>query len=371
MQVRKEVAEILENLNEADILVVDDTPANLKMLSSMLKEQGYKTRPVPSGKLALKAAENTPPDLILLDINMPEMDGYEVCQHLKESETLRDIPVIFISALTETMDKLKAFNAGGVDYVTKPFQFEEVRARVETHLRIRHLQMALEKHNLDLEKLVQEQVKEILDSQMSTILALARLAESRDKETGQHLERVQAYCKALATKLSETKRFRGTIDDKYIDNIFHASPLHDIGKVGIADSILLKGGKLTEAEFHIMKEHTNIGAQTLEAVRNRYPNNKFVNMGIAIARSHHEKWDGTGYPDGLAGEDIPLCARIMAYADVYDALTSERHYKDVLSYEESRNMMVVESGTHFDPLLVETFFEIEDKFSEIRENQEH
>jgi putative two-component system response regulator len=365
------VTESIESLKEANILVVDDTPANLKMLSGMLKEQGYKARPVPSGKLALKAAESNPPDLILLDINMPEMDGYEVCRYLKENEMLRDIPIIFISALTETVDKLKAFSVGGVDYVTKPFQFEEVRARVETHLRIRHLQMELEKHNRHLEKLVKEQVKEISDSQMSTILALARLAESRDKETGQHLEHVQAYCKTLATKLSETKRFQGVIDDRYIDNIFHASPLHDIGKVGIADSILLKAGKLTKEEFNIMKEHTNIGAQTLEVVRNRYPNNKFVNMGIAVARSHHEKWDGTGYPDGLAGEDIPLCARIMAFADVYDALISERHYKDVLSYKESRDMMVVESGKYFDPLLVEIFLEIEDKFIEISENPEH
>jgi putative two-component system response regulator len=352
---------------EENILVVDDTVADLKLLTNMLKEQGYKVRPVPNGKLALNAAESDPPDLILLDIKMPEMDGYEVCQRLKENEKLRDIPVIFISALDETMDKVRAFNTGGVDYVTKPFQSEEVHARVKAHLRIHYLQMELEKHNRDLEELVHEQVKEIYDSQMSTILAFAKLAESRDGETGQHLERVRAFSRALTVKLAENPRFQATIDKNYINNIFHASPLHDIGKVGVADNILLKPEKLTEAEFDIMKSHTTIGAQTLEAVRNRYPNNKFVNMGIAIARSHHEKWDGTGYPDGLTGEDIPLCARIMALADAYDALTSERHYKEGYSHEKSRDIIVSGSGKHFDPMLVETFLEIEEEFREVRE----
>jgi len=314
----------------ADILVIDDTPANLTLLAGMLKEQGYKARLVPNGKLALQAAADDPPDLILLDIMMPEMDGYEVCRRLKEDEKLKKIPVIFISALNEPMDKVKAFSVGGLDYVAKPFHFEEVQARVDTHLKLNRLQIELERHNHHLEELVQAQVKEISDSQMATIFALAKLAESRDDDTGKHLERVQVFCRTLAIRLSEVHPYNLEIDAAFIENIYCASPLHDIGKVAIQDSILLKPGKLTPEEFEIMKTHAILGAQTLEAVRTKYPKNAFIDMGIAIAACHHEKWDGSGYPKGMAGADIPVCARIMAVADVYDALRSKRQNRPVL-----------------------------------------
>ncbi|MEW6265437.1 MAG: HD domain-containing phosphohydrolase [Thermodesulfobacteriota bacterium] len=342
----------------ANILVVDDVPANLTLLTGMLKEKRYHVRPVPSGKLALKAVERDPPDLILLDITMPEMDGFEVCQRLKQDVRFRDIPVIFISALTETLDKVKAFGSGGVDYVTKPFQFEEVEARVETHLKLRRYQM-------HLEELVKEQVEEISASQVSTIFALSKLAESRDKETGKHLERVRAYCKILAEKIGRENPYNRVIDAAFIHDIFNASPLHDIGKVATPDQVLLKSGKLTPEEFEIMKRHSPVGATTMEAVRDVYPKNAFINMGISIARSHHERWDGEGYPDGLKGEEIPVAARIMAIADVYDALRSKRCYKGSFSREQSRELMANGRGTQFDPGVVMAFLALEEDFDRV------
>lgn len=343
---------------QGNILIVDDTPANLTLLSGMLKEKNYKVRPVPSGKLALKAVEAEPPDLILLDINMPEMNGFQVCEQLKSNIKYRDIPVLFISALTETLDKVKAFTCGGVDYITKPFQFEEVEARIETHLELRRYQKSLE-------DLVQEKVSEICASQMSTIFALSKLAESRDNDTGKHIERVQILCKILAERLALESPYAGALDEAFINCIYNASPLHDIGKVAIADSILLKTGKLAPEEFEIMKTHTVIGATTMQAVHELYPNNAFINMGISIARSHHERWDGKGYPDGLAGEKIPLESRIMAVADVYDALRSKRCYKESISRDQSRELIVGGRGTQFDPVLVAVFLKLEDEFNTI------
>jgi putative two-component system response regulator len=350
---------------QSNILIVDDTPANLQVLGNMLKGEGYKVRPLPSGKLALAAAENDPPDLILLDIMMPEMDGYEVCRRLKANPLLKTIPVIFLSALQDTQDKIKAFNAGGSDFVSKPFHFEEIQARVTTHLALHRIQEEIEQHNHHLEQLVQEQVKEISESQMATILSLAKLTESRDEGTGRHIERVQVFCRLLATYLSEKPGFEWHIDANYIEMISYASALHDIGKVGLPDAILLKPGKLTAEEFELVKQHTLIGAHTLEVGISNYPKNPFVRMGIVIARHHHEHWDGKGYPDGLKGEDIPLSARIMAVVDVYDALVSERSYKKALSHEESCQTILAGSGTQFDPLVVEAFSAHSDDFRDI------
>lgn len=343
---------------EANILIVDDTVANLALLARMLKDCGYTVRPVPNGRLALQAAAIEKPDLILLDITMPEMDGYEVCEKLKQNPALSEVPVLFISALSQTSEKLRAFEVGGVDYITKPFNFEEVKARVETHLKLYRLQM-------DLEQQVEKQVREIVDLQMAMIFGLAKLAEARDSETGLHLERIQILCKVLADELHSQPAYSQHVTETYCDRIFHASPLHDIGKVGIPDNILLKPGRLTEEEFIIMRTHTLIGAQTLEEVRKRFANNEFINMGIRIARSHHEKWDGSGYPDGLAGEEIPLSARIMAIVDVYDAVRSKRVYKGAMSHQETSDLIRQGSGTHFDPGLVEVFNQLESRFNEV------
>lgn len=359
----------LENtrINPANILIVDDTSANLLILSNMLKARGYIPRPVPSGKLALQAIQVEQPDLILLDISMPEMDGYAVCWAIKADEKTKEIPVIFISALTETIDKVKAFSAGGVDYITKPFQIDEVYARIETHLKVHRLQHELEKTVQHLEELVQQQVKEISDSQMATIFAMAKLAESRDDDTGQHLDRVRTFCKILASGLAKHSDYSTQIPIKFIINMYHASPLHDIGKVGIPDSILLKPGKLTVEEFEVMKQHTIIGVRTLRAVSQQYPNNSIITMGIEISWHHHERWDGSGYPDGLAGEAIPLSARIMAVGDVYDALRSKRIYKPPFTHEATREIIMQSSGTHLDPVIVKAFQDLHEKFDTVYE----
>jgi putative two-component system response regulator len=353
-------------MHQPSILIVDDRLANLQVLSGMLKQQGYTVRAASTGPLALEAAKADPPDLILLDINMPEMNGYDVCTQLKADGHLQSIPVIFLSALAELSDKMKAFAVGGVDYIIKPFQFEEVQARVKTHLTLRRLQFQLEQHNHQLEALVQAQVREITESQMATIFALAKLTESRDDDTGVHLEHAQECCKLLAERLSAETTYCAQIDTAFIANLYHASPLHDIGKVGITDTILRKPGKLTLEEIELMKQHTVIGAQTLAADRDRYPRNAFINMGIAIARSHHEQWDGSGYPDGLTGENIPLAARIMAVADVYDALRSKRCYKEAFTHELSRDIILQGRGTQFDPAVVDAFIAIEHEINGIR-----
>ena len=356
---------------KADILIVDDTPANLRMLGGMLAKQGYKSRPVPSGALALKAVESEPPDLILLDINMPGMNGYEVCEKLKADPRHRDIPVIFISALGETEDKLRAFSAGGVDYVGKPFQFAEVEARISTHLKLRSLQRELERHNLHLSDLVAEQVKEITEAQHAMIFAIAKVAEARDSDTGAHLQRVRLYCRALARRLVARDAFPGRIDDRFIEVLEWASPLHDIGKVCVPDTVLLKRGSLTPDEWAIMKTHTTVGAQTLESVLVRYPRNAFVKVAVEIARSHHERWDGSGYPEGLQGEKIPLAARILTIADQYDALRCPRPYKAPFDHARAVDILANGDGRtlpgHFDPRVLDGFRECEGEFSAIWE----
>jgi putative two-component system response regulator len=363
---------------KGNIMVVDDTPANLKLLADMLGERGYEVRPLPSGKAALNAAAMDPPDLILLDINMPDMKGYEVCERLKADPLLRDIPVIFISALNEIEDKIQAFRHGGVDYITKPFQFEEVLARVETHLTLRRYQAALQKHNTHLNELVNEQVKDILaaqakvlDAQLATIVAMSRLAETRDPETGQHIERTQSFCRMLAFELRDTPQFADIIDKQYPENIYNAAPLHDIGKVAISDTILLKPGKLTVEEFEIMKTHTTIGAQTLQSVQIRHPDNVLIALGIDLAYTHHEKWNGEGYPQGLKGNTIPLSGRIMAVADVYDALTSARCYKESYTHEQSCEIIAKGRGTHFDPIVTDAFFTLEKEFQKTRQSMNY
>ncbi|OGR28161.1 MAG: two-component system response regulator [Desulfobacterales bacterium RIFOXYA12_FULL_46_15] len=356
----------MDNKTISTIMVVDDTPANLKILQDMLQDSGYRVLAFPSGRMALAAAVKNPPDLILLDIIMPEMNGFEVCETLKADSILKEIPILFISALTEAADKVRAFSSGGVDYVTKPFHFEEVRARVKTHLKLRRLQIELEKHNLHLERLVEEKIREISDSQMATILAVSKLAESRDDDTGHHIERTRIFCKTLTEKLRLNPRYADSINDAYVENIYHAAPLHDIGKVGIFDNILLKPGKLIPEEFEIIKTHTLIGARALQTAHSKYPKNAFLNMGIAIAHAHHEKWDGSGYPDGLAGEDIPLSSRIMAVADVYDALRSKRPYKDAFSHEKSCGIILEGAEKHFDPAVINAFKDAAPEFAEIR-----
>lgn len=346
------------------ILIVDDSPEAIAVLNNALPKN-YKRQFALSGEEAIKVLTEREelPDLILLDVMMPGMDGYEVCKHLMNDERLKEIPVIYLSALTDTKDKVRAFENGGVDYIEKPFQIEEVRARVDTHLKLHFLQKELEILNNNLKLMVEEKVKEISESQTATIFALAKLAESRDGYTGDHLKRIQIFCRIIAEKLSDHTHFKDRINADFIDIIQKASPLHDIGKVGIKDAILLKPGKLTAEEFEEMKKHTSLGANTLEEVYKKYPENYFIKIGIEIAKSHHEKWDGSGYPEALRGDEIPLSARILSLADVYEALRSKRVYKEGYTHEKACEIIIQGQGKHFGPLIVDIFLESEQEFN--------
>jgi putative two-component system response regulator len=357
---------VADNLRSS-VIVVDDDPQNLRLLTAILERGGLEPRPVRSGKLAIEAAVADPPDIILLDIRMSEISGLDVCRWLKQDDRLRSIPVIFISGLQGTDDKIEAFRAGGVDYISKPFQDQEVLVRIKTHLHLRQLQVELASHNVQLEERIAEQVKAVTASQLATIFALAKLSEARDYDTGQHIERVQTFSRVLAEQMRELKMNVEQLTPAFIDNLYQTASLHDIGKVGTPDAILLKPGKLTTVEFAEMKKHCALGANTLATVLRRHADNQFLRMGVDVARSHHEKWDGSGYPDGFQGTAIPLAARIVALADFYDALTSKRCYRLAFSHDETRRMIQEGSGTHFDPDAVTAFSSLEAQFRRIRE----
>jgi putative two-component system response regulator len=354
---------------QAYILVVDDDLANLHTLVEILKECNYQTRSALNGKMALQIAQIESPDLILLDPDIPELDGIGVCERLKADRALKDIPIIFLGGQKGDPERGKLFRAGGADYLPRPFQREEVAVRIENQLKMRRLQLELEEQDLRLLKLIQPQVKEVGDLQMAMIFALAKLADGREN-AGRHLERLQIYSRALALKLREITPYRSLIGADFIENLYHASPLHDIGKVAIPDAVLLKADQLTAEEFQVMTTHTILGAQTLQSIHEHYPQDAFINMGIEIARSHHERWDARGYPDRLKGENIPLSARILAVADIYDVLRSKRCYKQALSHENSCRAIQAESGKAFDPRVVEAFVELELEFWEVRNGME-
>jgi len=356
------MVEALIHPGNARIMVVDDVPEILTLLTSMLGRSGYQVVACNSGAEALAVAEANPPELILLDILMPEMDGFQVCTHLQNNPRLKDIPVIFTSGLDDTENKVRAFRLGGVDYITKPFHFEELEARVWTQIRLHML-----KASLAAQKLNEEKIRALSEAQQSTIFALAKLAEYRDEDTGTHLERVREYCRLLAEYLRDTSNYAASIPADFSETIYHASPLHDIGKVAIPDGILLKPGKLTSEEFAIIMKHPVVGGEYLQDVFNNYCSNVFIGMGIEIALYHHERWDGRGYPDGLIGKNIPLSARIMAVADCYDALRADRCYRKGFPHQQVKTMLLEESGSHFDPEVCQAFLALEAEFEKIME----
>jgi putative two-component system response regulator len=354
------------NAAQGTMLVVDDNEMNRDMLSRRLEKQGHIVATAENGCQAIEMLRTRPFDLVLLDIMMPEMNGYEVLEKVKSDMALRQIPVIVISAVDQMESVVRCIELGAEDYLPKPFDPVLLRARVGASLERKRLYDLEENYRIQLEDRVEEQVREISSAQQGVIFAMSKLAESRDPETGAHLERIQEYCRTLSKELSKLTRYASEIDKTFIENIHAASPLHDIGKVGIPDHILKKPGGLTEEEFAIMKTHTVIGVETLRAVDRQNPGNKFVCIGVEIAGSHHERWDGTGYPHGLAGEDIPLAGRIVALADVYDALTSKRCYKEALPHEESREIILAERGKHFDHDIVDCFLSAEKEFQTVR-----
>ncbi len=342
--------------NSATILIVDDTAENLHVLSELLRPQ-YRVLAATSGVVALRIANGSPkPDLILLDVMMPEMDGYEVLGALQDSAVTCDIPVIFVTALAETSDEELGLRLGAVDYITKPIKPVVALARVRTQLEAKQARDWLKNQNDLLEAEVAKRMAENDLTQQISIRALAHLAEIRDPETGNHLLRTQGYVHRLAIGLQGRQRDAHILTDHYIDLLSRSAPLHDIGKVGIPDYILLKPGKLTPEEWAIMQTHAKMGSDAIEKAENDVKTPlPFLLVAKEIARWHHEKWDGSGYPDGLAGEAIPLSARLMALADVFDALISARAYKAPMPYEEARDIIAAGSGKHFDPDLVEVF----------------
>ena len=350
------------------ILIVDDSAENIHVLGELLRPE-YRVLAATSGEGCLSVAcRALKPDLILLDVMMPGMDGYAVLARLRENPQTRDIPVVFLTALADADDEEHGLLLGAADYITKPITPAVVLARVHTQLEAKLARDWLKDKNSILEAEVARRMAENDLTQRVSIRALAHLAETRDPETGNHILRTQAYVQALAEGLRGHPRFSEILSEQYIDLLGRSAPLHDIGKVGIPDYILLKPGKLTPDEWAIMKTHARLGSEAIEqAERDIKRPLAFLSLAKEIAHWHHEKWDGSGYPDGLAGDAIPVSARLMAVADVFDALISVRVYKPAFPYPQARDMIVEGRGSHFDPDLVDAFFAQYSVFVEIAE----
>ncbi len=352
----------------ATVLIVDDSTDNIVLLSELLKDK-YKLKIANNGEKALQiASAESKPDLILLDLMMPGISGYDVCTKLKSQPTTLHIPIIFITGMTTAEDETKGLSLGAVDYITKPFNPAIVLARVRTQIENKEAVDFIRNKNVYLEEEIYKRMIEINAIQDVTILSMAALAETRDPNIGSHIMRTQYYVKALADNLKNHPRFKDFLTDKNIGLLFKSVPLHDIGKVRIPSSILMKPGPLDPDEFEIMKTHTTLGREALVSVEKTLGIEiRFLKMAKEIAYSHQEKWNGSGYPDGLSGDDIPISARLMALADVYDALICHRPYKKAIPHEEAIEIISQGHGTHFDPDIVEAFLEIHDDFKIISE----
>jgi putative two-component system response regulator len=347
----------MRSLSESRVLIVDDVKANVDVLVQALRHD-YKLSVALDGESALAIARKAKPDLILLDVSMPDMDGYQVCRRLMSDEAMRDIPVILQTALSDAEDEAWGLALGAVDYITKPFNAELLRARVRNHIE-------LKRHRDDLERLVQERTRDLQRTQTVMIESLGTLAEFRDPETGGHIKRTQAYVKALSLCLRRNPQYAPLLTDAYIELLRISAPLHDVGKLGVPDSVLLKPGKLDDAEFEQMKRHTVFGNEALRISEEKLGPDTFLHTAREIAYTHHEKWDGSGYPQGLKKDQIPLSGRLMAVADVYDALISKRVYKPPMPHEKAVEIIRAGSGTHFDPDLAEAFLGICETFRNI------
>ena len=356
------------------ILIVDDQDINIDLLTQLLAPRGYILDSAHSGAEALQSIEQAEPDVILLDLVMPEMDGYEVCRRVKRNPDTRHIPIIIISGVNAESVNVKALEAGADEFLQRPFNIVFLEARIRNCIRSKMLQdqiiqyqRQLEHQNEELENGIRQRTAELARTQHATVFSLAKLAESRDPETGEHLDRIRRYAQEIALHLADQPAYGDAIDSGFIETLYYSSPLHDIGKVGIPDRILLKRGPLSDEEFDIMRSHTIVGGETLTAAEQESGHNPLLVMGRDIAFGHHEKWDGTGYPEGLAGEDIPLAARIVALADVYDALRSKRPYKQPFTHEAAKEILLRGRESHFDPAVVDAFVARESRFIGIQE----
>ena len=361
--------------SRSHVLIIDDSLGVIEFLEGVLGTD-YNVSFACNGAEGLASAHRYPPDLILLDVMMPEMNGFEVCRRLKENATTREIPVIFLTGLGSSADEEYGLLLGAGDFIAKPISPPVLIARVRNHLLLANSRRELKRHNDELESLVAERTREILlrdkkliASQTAIITAFCALAEARDNETGNHIRRTQNYILVLAEELRSHPRFSASLDDEMIRLIFKSAPLHDIGKVAVPDAILLKPGKLTPEEWEVMKRHCVAGRNAIVTAARELgeEGGEFFGFATEIAYYHHERWDGTGYPCGLLGEDIPLSARLMAVADVYDALITKRVYKEAYPHDESIRIMLAERGSHFDPEIIDAMVRIADKFDAIAE----
>ena len=353
------------------IMLVDDDAVTLAAGKEMLKS-AYRVYPIFSGELLLDLLEHILPDLILLDIEMPGMTGYQVIAFLKNSLKWKDIPVIFLTARTDEDSELEGLSMGAADYITKPFSAPLLIKRIENQLLVAESRKQLENFNASLRDMVTEKIREIVSLQSSIIGVVTDLVEFRDGTTGGHINRTEKYMKLMVEKILEEEIYKEETSNWNIEHLISSSQLHDIGKLGISDAILNKTGKLTQEEFEIMKKHVEIGVQAIRKIEDnlqgKMADSSFLYYARMIAGSHHEKWDGTGYPLGLRGKDIPLEGRLMAIADVYDALISVRPYKRPMTTEEAKQTIESGSGSHFDPLLIGIFTKVSDQFADIARN---
>lgn len=346
------------------VLIVDDSKADVMMIENML--DGYDLLIAYDGIEAMECIEKNPDiEIMILDINMPRMNGFEVLEAIKNHPEHKEIATLILTNYDEIDNEIRGLELGALDYIRKPLNIRSIRKRIELHSNLRNIRKALEQHNLMLENTVAERTKEFNMTRDVTIHAMVGLLEVRDLESGNHTKRTQWMMRALCNQLRNKEAYRAILTDAYINELFSTAPLHDIGKMGIPDSILLKPGKLTFEEFEIMKKHTTYGVNALKSEGDEITSLSFIRTASEIIGTHHEKYDGSGYPKGLKGKDIPFCGRLMAIIDVYDALVSVRVYKPSFTHEEALDIIVAEKGKHFDPGIVDAFFEIEENIKSI------
>ncbi|MFP3155072.1 response regulator [Lachnospiraceae bacterium ZAX-1] len=361
------------------ILIVDDNIANLRIAKNALSDI-YDVYTMPSASKMFEFLESNMPDMILLDIDMPQMDGYEAIKILKANPKRQAIPVIFLTGKSDSQSEIEGLSMGAIDYISKPFMPPLLRKRIEVHLMVEAQKQMLEEQtktleqqrielqnfNENLQKMVEEKTGRVLELQSAILKTVADLVESRDDITGGHVERTQKGVEVLVNALQDSCHYAEQAKEWDMDLLLQSSQLHDVGKIAISDEILLKPGKLTKEEFDEMKKHTTFGVQIVEKIMDATSESDFLKYAKIFAGTHHEKWDGSGYPYGMKGEDIPLQGRLMAIADVYDALTSERPYKKAFSHEEALQIIIESKGTHFDPVLTDVFEKVADQFKCIK-----
>lgn len=353
------------SLTPPNILVVDDVNANLIVLSEIIRNAGYIARPVTSANQAISAIEALTPNLILLDISMPEIDGFVFCAMLKKNANTRDIPVIFISALNATEDKIKGFRLGAVDFIAKPFEVEEVTLRINTHLKMYKMQQELEIYNKKLYKIINDQIRKIYEEQKNLVYVLSKVCAARDQSIATHLERVGKNSRLLAMSLQLSSKYREHITNSFVDTIELAAYLHDFGKIAISDIGLFHKEEITLKENDFGKTHTTMGANILQEISSIIENNEFIKMAIDIARYHHEEWNGSGYPTGASGTAIPLSARIVSIVDQYDLMVNSQTEKPSVTHELCMDIINSKSGSQFDPDIVAVFNKIQSQLKNV------